>query len=465
MATSITTFSGLRCTRIPRTQFFTATATSTSTSAATETPAAALPDVLSSFSTTTVQDTSSTSLLSSIISQQTDSSPSEPTSSLASFVTTAVAASSTLTAAATILPAVTSPADPSSSDSSSSDPSSSDNSSADSSGDSSKGKVIAAAVGASLGAVAIVALFILCAYITRRKRRTPSQIGDREKDPGTTGRFSGITQLIDKIRSGPGTAFIPAVVDKVRPALARVRNFRSTSREAPNDTPAEQTQTEPFRRGSSPGWPFPHQDRMQEQDITSAPRIMPEPTNPFADPPASVNIATNRNDYRPENPFTDPAKLPPVNIAPNRNNNEQPENPFADSEDPFSHSDYEDEPAFTMPLTIRNGDADRNDIVDDNTNDNDNNRGQHSNRSTLSGSTYIPNSRASSPLVYDFNFLTWKSDGKLEDRSSTYSDPFDLERPPTIHSSAFPTPMVERQKSQKGGYFPEMNQNIPQYIS
>lgn len=86
MATSITTFSGRRCTVIPRTQFFTAT----STSAATET--AGLPDVLSSFTTSTIQDTSSTSFTSTI-AQPTDPNPA---SGITSLATTVVAASSSM---------------------------------------------------------------------------------------------------------------------------------------------------------------------------------------------------------------------------------------------------------------------------------------------------------------------------------------------------------------------------------
>jgi hypothetical protein len=178
-------------------------------------------------------------------------------------------------------------------------------------------------------------------------------------------------------------------------------------------------------------------------ESSGGPRTNPDFTNPFADPLAA-NVVRNRN-------------------------NTQPENPFADSADPFSHTDYEDEISFSMPLTIRNGVDD--DDIDANTNG-VNNRTRHSARSTLSGSTLnVPNTRASSPLVHEFYSRpqTWKSSDrksmKTEDRSSTYSDPFDLERPPTIHSSAHPTPMVEQQKSQKGGYFPEMNQSMPRYVS
>ncbi|PCG98297.1 Hypothetical protein PENO1_058780 [Penicillium occitanis (nom. inval.)] len=428
MATSITTFSGRRCTVIPRTQFFTAI----STSAATET--AGLPEVLSSFSTSTIQDTSSTSLTSTI-AQPTDSNPA---SSITSLATTVVATSSTITAAAaTLLPAITS---------SSIDPSStqgSDDNTGDSSGNTSKKTVIAAAIGASLGAVAVVALVILCAYFRRRKRRTSTQFNDREKGAGTTGRFPGVAQLLDRLNPGPVAAFIPAIVDKVRPVFANLRSLPFISRNKNNDT-FEQTQSGPTEKGLSLGRPIPQENSMQGASMSSAPRTTPESANPFADPPTG-NVGTNRNNNIPENPFADPA-------------------------DPFSHTDYEDEISFSMPLTIRNGVADADDI-DTNTNG-VNNRDRHSARSTLSGSTLnIPNTRASSPLVHEFYSRppTWKSldrkSMKTEDRSSTYSDPFDLERPPTIHSSAHPTPMVERQRSQKGGYFPEMNFSFPRHVS
>ncbi|KUL90044.1 hypothetical protein ZTR_02823 [Talaromyces verruculosus] len=428
MATSITTFSGRRCTVIPRTQFFTAI----STSAATET--AGLPDVLSSFTTSTIQDTFSTSLTSTI-AQPTDSNPA---SSITSLATTFVAASSTITAAAaTLLPAITS---------SSTDPSPTqgpDDNTGDSSGNTSKKNVIAAAIGASLGAVAVVALVILCAYFRRRKRRTLTQFNDREKGPGATGRFPGVAQLLDRFNPGSVAAFIPAIIDKVRPVFVNLRSLPFITRNKNNDT-FEQTQSGPTDKGLSVGRPIPQENSMQGASLSFAPRTTPESANPFADPPTG-NVGTNRNNNGPENPFADPA-------------------------DPFSHTDYEDEISFSMPLTIRNGVADDDDI-DTNTNG-VNNRDRHSARSTLSGSTLnIPNTRASSPLVHEFYSRppTWKSldrkSMKTEDRSSTYSDPFDLERPPTIHSSAHPTPMVERQRSQKGGYFPEMNFSFPRHVS
>uniref|UniRef100_A0A093V4J4 Uncharacterized protein n=1 Tax=Talaromyces marneffei PM1 TaxID=1077442 RepID=A0A093V4J4_TALMA len=446
MAASITTFSGRRCTVIPRTQFF----TTTSTSAATET--GGLPDILSSvilspISTSTTQDIPSTSLISTLV-QPTDSNP---VSNITSLVTTVVSASSTIAAAAaTFLPAITSSGtdpsgtDPSSIDPSSIDPSStqtSDNNAGDSTGNTSKRNVIVAAVGASLGAMAVVVFVILCAYFRRRKRRTSTQFNDRERGPGTTRRFSGVTQMLDRFRSGPVTAFIPAVVGKVRTVLAMVQNIRFTNRNTDNNT-LEQTQSD-SRRGFSVGRPIPRENSMERSNVFSAPQTVSQP-NPFSDPPTN-NVVGNRNNTRPENPFADPA-------------------------DPFSHTDYEDEISFPMPLTIRNGVVEDDDI-DDNVNGVDN-RARHSARSTLSGSTLnIPSNRASSPLVHEFYSrpLTWKSldrkSMKTEDRSSTYSDPFDLERPPTIHSSAYPTPMVERQRSQKGGYFPEMNFNFTPYAS
>jgi hypothetical protein len=236
------------------------------------------------------------------------------------------------------------------------------------------------------------------------------------------------------------TAFIPAIADKVRPVFANIQSFLFMIRNK-NDDALEQSQSEYTARGLSVGRPIPQANSMQGADMSSAPPTMPESANPFADPP-TANAAGNRNNTRPENPF-------------------------ADSADPFSHRDYEDEISFSMPLTIRNG------VVDDDIDANTNGvNARHSARSTLSGSTLnIPNTRASSPLVHEFYFQppTWKPSDrksmKTEDRSSTYSDPFDLERPPTIHTSAHPTPMVERQKSQKGGYFPEMNLNFPRHVS
>lgn len=289
----------------------------------------------------------------------------------------------------------------------------------------------------------VVALVILCAYFRRRKRRTSIQFNDREKGPGTTGGLPGVARLLDRFNLGPMTAFIPAIVDKVRLVFANLGSFQFMSRNKNKDTP-EQSQSDSTARRLSVGRPIPQENSVQGAGMSSAPRAMSESANPFADPP-TANTRTNRNNTRPENPF-------------------------ADSADPFSHTDYDDEISFSMPLTIRNGLVDDDDI--DANNNGVNNRDRHSTRSTLSGSTLnIPNTRASSPLVHEFYSRppTWKSldrkSIKTEDRSSTYSDPFDLERPPTIHSSAQPTPMVERRKSQKGGYFPELDFSFPRHIS
>lgn len=252
------------------------------------------------------------------------------------------------------------------------------------------------------------------------------------------GRFPNV-----RFNPGPVAAYITAIIDKVRAVFANLRNFQFMSRNKDNDS-LGQSQPDFTARSLSVSRPSPRENSMQGAGMASAPRTMTESANPFADPP-TTNTETERN-------------------------NTEPENPFADSADPFSHTDYEDEIAFSMPLTIRNGSVNDDDV--DATNNGANNRDRNSARSTLSGSTLnIPNTRSSSPLVHEFYSRppTWKSidrkSMKTEDRSSTYSDPFDLERPPTIHSSAHPTPMIERQRSQKLDYFAGLNFDFPRQIS
>ncbi|OKL60488.1 hypothetical protein UA08_04432 [Talaromyces atroroseus] len=418
MESSITTFNGLRCTRVSRTIFLTAT----STSAASETAG----QNLSSIGTSTA--TYESSVTSSSISSGSQTTDLASTTSATTLVATAISASSTITAAASVLPAVTS---------SNTNPVStqiSGNSLGGSTTDDSKKHVIAVAIGVSLGAVVLVALIVLFAYLRRRKRSRQLPVSSTRGGLiprgtcgcGITGLLPSLADIVSKIKQKLTNKAITKLRTKVQAVVARIWKHGSTTKDKRNDKSVE-TQAEIIEKGVTREALSQTPTESKNNNISSSPpRKVPHLANPFFNPPKSNN---NKSSSWPEN---------------------QPNNPT----EPHTPANDSDQVSISLPLTVRN-------VVESDSDDNHSkknvptNRQRKNSQSRYSGSTLtLSSGRGSSPLIPDFKsrLENWRRDLKSADRTSAHSDPFDLERPLTAHSSPHPTPMAEQQKFREG-YF------------
>jgi hypothetical protein len=266
--------------------------------------------------------------------------------------------------------------------------------------------------------VGFVASIILFVYLHRRKRSPISFIGGC--GCGITGLLPDLQELISNIKQKLENKVINKVQNKaqtkvqkkVKAIVAGIFHRDSKTKDTQDD--AETTEKDASRQA-------PLQEQTENSSISSPPQKVPHLANPFSDPPYS-NTRANESNSRSENT-------------------------------PNNHTDPADEIPISLPLTVRN-------VVDSDSEDGHNKKKatpRHSKtpQTRLSGSTLnLSNGRGSSPLIPDFKtrIENWRRDRKSGDRTSAHSDPFDLERPLTTHSSAQPTPMAEQQKSREG-YF------------
>ncbi|KAH8695958.1 hypothetical protein BGW36DRAFT_179095 [Talaromyces proteolyticus] len=362
MASTIITFSGRRCTKFARTQFFT---TEVLTSAATSAP-----------SQSELEQLSTTPILQSGADALSTASPSSPSQTLdpttATTVTSEIAGGYPIT---TTLPAA---------NSSTINPFSTQTP-ATPTGDVESKKIIPAAIGGSLGAVAIIALFLLYIFLRRRKRRSvqlPTSPDTGEKTGGygrsiKTSQFAtGLTIPLQKMSTAISssvaatTMFIGAAFSRL---IDRMGAMPGLTGQSPNGTePAENRISSPPR--------FPNQEI---RHMPSTPIMSPR-LNPFSD------LLTNPD-------FDFPVR------------------------DPVRHS-------------VSDGSISEYSRSDDS-----------SNAISTSGSRVVSRQANSSQ---------WRLDRAI----STHSDPFDLERPPTIHST-IPTPKADQRF--RTGYFPDATPKLP----
>lgn len=296
-----------------------------------------------------------------------------------------------------------------------------------------------------MGAVAVVALVILFAYLRRRKRRM-SHMDDGEKPRHRCcgfGQFPNLAQLVNWLKQKLEDKAKSRFAKKVRHAVvAGVWHRRSRNKDTQNGE-GVQAETEPETIENDIRASLKNDETRGRNILSVPPRTTRDAHDISADLTSNANATMyHQRDRRSENPFSDPGET-------------------------SIWTDFSDDNSIFQPLTVRNADVD----VDDSDDDHHHNNliptmkdGKTTEKEAGGSALNLANARGSSPLVPDFKsgLENGRLDQKPKDRTSAYSDPFDLERPLTIHSSAHPTPKVESKSRE--GYFPEEHQ-ARQHIS
>lgn len=238
--------------------------------------------------------------------------------------------------------------------------------STNSKGENSHKNVIPAAVGGSLGALAIIVLVIIYIFLRRRRRRRSVQRQIEKKSGG----FSQNSQ--DQLHTTEPAQNSQRESSRTTPVAAKTRAIgTTTARSPPNETSA----------------------RAQIQNPNNQQEIRNSPTqtamvNPFADPPANHGTAITYSAFRVEDSHSECSN--PFNLD----------------------RDFDDSPARPEPGRNVSNDSRYSRDLD-----------SRSTNSTFSGHR---------ESLRRTNSSQWRADRGM----STYSDPFDLERPLTIDSTS-----------------------------
>ncbi|KAL1967827.1 hypothetical protein VTN77DRAFT_2516 [Rasamsonia byssochlamydoides] len=394
---TITTFNGLRCTKLPRVDVFT-TATLTS-------PAAAQPSAID-------QSTAISSV--EIESAQgpdpasTTAAASDPSSDPSSTTAAAAASVGNEPAAAT-LPAQTSspgaggPSDPSSQSSGGSSP-----------------RNVRAAIGGSLGGVALVALAFLIWYLLRRRRhRIPRQAVDFYAGEKLEGRRDN--------PSGGQTTPQEAAPGLVVPLIATAQAVREATSQLKTRL---RMAVQPMRNGSA---------RFKSKMGSSMPVILVVGNSSTEDrsPSSETQAATSsqedhaRADAPPRlsNPFVDPPTSRTLLDDVTRAVTPENQNPFTDPQNPFD---------LELPPELEAQHHNNQDAVDFDSQYSDRNSSISNNMentlyrmSTTESVWWRRRESADTTVTATTTTTTTTTTNR---RASTRSDPFDLERPPTIYT-------------------------------
>jgi hypothetical protein len=244
---------------------------------------------------------------------------------------------------------------------------------------SSHSSIVPAAVGAALGGAAVIGLVLLIYFLIRRRKAhsPPFEFYSGEKDDraSQTARNSPRNIIATTMISLASVA--QAVKDATMPTVQRPRTSSSSSRRTIMPFKL-------FRKREPP-------DLMDETDNTSHPGTSAVAAGPrrldnlFVNPPTSPNEAGAPQDpTRMENPFIDPSHALDFNFSPSWR---EPQT----ASDRYSNSNYSSNLSSTI---IR-----------------------------------LPSTDSRSPPGQMTNA------DLVRRPSSTYSDPFDLERPPTVYTT------------------------------